>query len=459
MNKLEIKYFKAFKNELLIDIQNKNLLIYGENGAGKSSIYEALKVVFFRRNLEPNALTPEEQEQVRRDFWSKYNNSSSNRDFEIKVNDIDHQAFSTEPYQAFMISINETFVGEKIRYDFLLEKLYCDLEGKIFCLESYTDIQKTVNDILESFHEHVKIEIDNEDDFTIKIIDEARAIESKTEIKKYFNEAKINLIVLLLLFVSIEFVEKPTKKRILVLDDFITSLDIANRTFLLKFIFDKFSKFQIIVLTHNVNFYNLSMFLINEIFDPKNSWNFGNIYAFDNDNKFYFRNSNRKVEEIIKAYELNPQPIMQIGNEIRQTFEILLYEFSKLLMIGAVEDGKKILEYLGNKKIYFKRENKINRNATDLVEDLKITINSPNQHNLKERLISKIDSYDLNDLGNLKDILKKLTIYQKITMHPLSHGSIGQTSFSPKEIEMSLVVLKQFELYLDKLSEKDVSGI
>lgn len=456
MNKLEVKYFKAFKNELLIDFQSKNLLIYGENGAGKSSIYEALKVVFFRGKLEPNALTPEEQEQLRRDFWSKYNNKKANRDFEIKLNDVKHHDFLVEPYQVFMISINETFVEEKIRYDLLLEKLYCDLDDKNFCLESYIDIQNTVNDILASFNEHVKVEIDNEDDFTIKIIDEVRTIESKIEIKKYFNEAKINLIVLLLLFVSIEFVEKPRKKRILVLDDFITSLDIANRTFLMRFIFKKFSKFQVILFTHNVNFYNLSMFLINEIFDANDNWNFGNIYEFDNDNKLFLRNSVKRVKDIKTAYESNPQQIVQIGNEIRQKFEILLYEFSKILMIGAVEDSNLILENLeSSKNIYYKD----GKTAHDLIEELINILDGPYQNNLNHKLKTKINEYKQSDFTNLKQILKQLKLYRKVTMHPMSHGTIGQTTFTTKEVEESLKLLQIFEDRLREFVNKNVSGI
>ena len=46
IKKVELKYFK-FHKELPIDIDSKNFLIYGENGAGKSSIYEALYSNFY----------------------------------------------------------------------------------------------------------------------------------------------------------------------------------------------------------------------------------------------------------------------------------------------------------------------------------------------------------------------------------------------------------------------------
>lgn len=60
--KLEIERFKAFNEKIEMDIGDKNLAIYGENGAGKSSLYEALKIIFFKSRIEQsivNAPTPE----------------------------------------------------------------------------------------------------------------------------------------------------------------------------------------------------------------------------------------------------------------------------------------------------------------------------------------------------------------------------------------------------------------
>ena len=46
INKIEIDGFKAFPNNFSIDLPDgKNLLIYGENGSGKSSLYYALHVL------------------------------------------------------------------------------------------------------------------------------------------------------------------------------------------------------------------------------------------------------------------------------------------------------------------------------------------------------------------------------------------------------------------------------
>ena len=46
INKIHITGFKAFPNDFDLDLEGKHLLMYGENGSGKSSIYYALHCLF-----------------------------------------------------------------------------------------------------------------------------------------------------------------------------------------------------------------------------------------------------------------------------------------------------------------------------------------------------------------------------------------------------------------------------
>lgn len=46
INKIHITGFKAFPNDFELELEGKNLLMYGENGSGKSSIYYALHCMF-----------------------------------------------------------------------------------------------------------------------------------------------------------------------------------------------------------------------------------------------------------------------------------------------------------------------------------------------------------------------------------------------------------------------------
>ena len=52
IKEVELKYFKFHQNlNINFDLENdcKNMLIYGENGTGKSSIYEALYSNFYHQ--------------------------------------------------------------------------------------------------------------------------------------------------------------------------------------------------------------------------------------------------------------------------------------------------------------------------------------------------------------------------------------------------------------------------
>ena len=50
IQKIHIKYFKAYE-DFSIDFNKNNCLIYGENGTGKSSLYEALHSIFYYDNV------------------------------------------------------------------------------------------------------------------------------------------------------------------------------------------------------------------------------------------------------------------------------------------------------------------------------------------------------------------------------------------------------------------------
>ncbi|RUM70861.1 MAG: hypothetical protein DSZ07_01690 [Sulfurovum sp.] len=470
MKKLELINFKAHKKSddgktLQIDLTDSknNFLLYGDNGAGKSSIYEAIKIIFFKDRISeeiPSANTEEEQEQINSDFWSQYNNKISNENFEININDSSYLEFSIDDYQTFMFSLDELFIEDSIKLDNLLTKLYFNLNSDIdvFFSSNYQTIEDGVNSSLQSFRENIKIEIDKEDDYTIKVIDTHRNLESKVEIKKYFNEAKLNLITLLLIFESIKVSKDDALNKILVLDDFITSLDVANRTFLMQYIFDNFKDFQILLFTHNVYFYNLIMYLINDIYLKDNQlnkdrWTFANLYEIDNSHKLYIKGSVDRVSDIRMA--LSTSTIENTGNKIRQRFEVLLYEFSKLFMIGAVEDSKKILTRIAyGQNLYFKNK----KTAFDLIYELEEILDLDNPQNLQNRLKGKIQSYKQTGFRDIQDTVRKLKLYQKVTLHPMSHGTIGQSSFTMNEINESLDLLEKFETYINGLADKGVDG-
>ncbi len=451
--KIEIEKFKAFNNEITIDTQNKNFVLYGENGAGKSSIYEALRVVFFKNRLEqeiPTANTPEDQEAYNQDFWNKYNNQITNDNFVLKVNDTNYLNFDTSSYQVFMVSLSELKERDNLQLTELLDRYFFDISHiDEFCANNYSSLQSKVNQSLNEFNENITITIDNEDDFKIKIKDNQRNFERKVEIKRFFNEAKLNIVTLLLLFHSIILSEKEEDKiKLLILDDFITSLDVSNRTYILKFLFDNFSDFKLMIFTHNINFYNLILYFVKEIY-KKRDYKFANLYEINGSNKIFYKDEIDTVRKIRKKYKSDTTQLETIGNRIRQKFERLLYELSKALMVGSVEESKKIIERIADgKSIYFQNK----KDANDLVDEIDRIINLENPQDLQNSLQRKVNKYKSEEFQQLKQIIQDLKIYRKVTMNQMSHATdYGMTQFTTTEIERTLELLEKLEQIIKQI--------
>lgn len=461
MESLYLKNFKAYRDEFeKLNVNKKNFLLYGENGSGKSSLYEAIKITFFREKIAKNipiATTPEEQQTTTNSFWNSYKNNKATAPFEVSINDISYRDFDAIPYQPFMIAMDKLCIKGTLQLEELLTKIDVSIDDiGAFCSAHCSEIESTVNLKLAEFHEeNITIVIDNEDDYKIKIHDTVRNLEFKENVTHYFNEAKLNLIVLLLLLESIKKAQQSDKTKILVLDDFITSLDVSNRTFLMRYILEDFSEFQIFILTHNVYFYNLIMYLVNDIYKKNNDWIFANLYEIENKHKLYIKSGVETVTTIKTFYCKNSGDIESVGNKIRQRFEVLLYEFSKLLMVGAVEDSKKIMQRIENgQNIYFNNK----KTASDLIDELEELLNSDNPNNMQNRLIEKISHYKKDGFQDFQRIVRDLKLYQKVTLHPLSHGTMGQSAFTTTDLNQSLELLEKFESYIKDLIGSDVDG-
>lgn len=466
MNNLKIKGFKAFKDEVEIRLDEKNLLLYGENGAGKSSIFEAIKLTFFRDRLLSHltASTPEDEEQLKADFLSGFNNKIDNTSFYVNVNGDNYDSFQSDNYQVFMLSSQEISTIDKINLKDLLDNSFFKIEDlHNLEIEFFNLIQEEVNERLKDFNESVRIEIDEEDNYNFKIIDPTKSISYKSDLRKYFNEAKINLILILTLLTVFRLYRKDdsSTKRILVLDDFITSLDSSNRSFIIEYLFRYFGNTQVLILTHNITFYNLVMFRI-KLHKLESKWNFANVYEIGHCHRIYLKAEIERAKSISDAYTnlanaISPIDIDSIGNRIRKKFEVLLYEYSKLLMIGAVEDSKKIIErIMHGQSAYFKGKNST---ASDLVDEIDEIISDPQINNYCQKVKDKIAEFKLNEFSNFQATIKDLRLYQKLTLHTLSHGVEGMPSFTTKEIEQSLVLLQKFEDVLKGMVDDNIAVI
>lgn len=203
------------------------------------------------------------------------------------------------------------------------------------------------------------------------------------------------------------------------------------------------------------------MHVVHDIYKIKEKWEFANLFEINNKHNIYAKSQIETVRRISDdfshlAENCSEAEIESIGNRVRKKFETLLHEYSKLLMIGAIEDSKKILERLiNNKPIYFKKPN----TSSDLVDEIIVVLNDGNNQNIYQRIETKINNYKITNLANFQKIMKELKLYQKMTMHPMSHGATGMVSFTFKEVKASIDLLATMETYIKDMANNNTVSV
>jgi hypothetical protein len=278
----------------------------------------------------------------------------------------------------------------------------------------------------------------------------------------YFNEASIHLIRFLILMESINFVRNSHKHSFLVMDDCFNSLDATNRSFMMRYLFDVTKGMQIIIMTHNLSYYNLSSHILNTEHGDS-SWQKFLLCLVDGNYQFTIEKT-MSVDEIIykrkNGYYTNPT---QLGNIIRQQFEILTYRLATLCKIGVMEETKNLLERMCNPRqaVYLSVENDIKaKTAFDLVDEIYSNVTCGNYTKIEKRIKEKIESFRANDfLTPLRPALKELRLLQKIALHQASHGHEGLPPVVSKEFDVSLALLKKIESAISSVERVDISTI
>lgn len=286
MEKIEINKFKAFNARiaLILGPEKKNLLLYGENGSGKSSIFEAIKLIFYRErllyNIIPVGASEEQKKAEEENFYNSYRHRSVNSSIEIKVNNSDFQIFNATNYHCYMLShIDISYMSHKIEdgeirnidiinlRKILENHFFPEFDTEDFCDRYKNEVIIEVNNALENnFIETLRIGLEN-DDLDIFLEDESHHLRESDGLSTMFNEAKLHLVVTLLLLSSILKLEQnnPASHKLIVLDDIVNSLDSSNRKFMMKYFLSKFSDFQKIIFTHNIGFNNITEDIIKPV--------------------------------------------------------------------------------------------------------------------------------------------------------------------------------------------------
>ena len=531
IQKIHIKYFKAYE-DFSIDFNKNNCLIYGENGTGKSSLYEALHSIFYYDNVRNISKIKIEEDYKNRSFKNKdieiclnlddgktisiesdeinnndfvyFNNSGKkigdkvifpnfyfanekilNRlvkeNFYIAIKDTlsfyfkqfcsiadANEDSNYKPYHTESVfhefkdieALKRKILNENIKPENETEDLYIRriIESKIKQQNQYLKIilnkipRDKINSILkDNFKENISISFDFEgarlDDsdilkfiepnIKIKINDE----DYKGKLYHHFNEAKLKLISVAIYFAIAKQYEnsKPGGLKSLVLDDFLSSLDMANRKYIMQYILDEFKDYQKIILTHNLHFFNVIIKLL-KLNNVKSDWECKKLFIFDDKPEIYDHHTSyiSRAEEELKKANLDTA-----ANLLRKEFERICSEFEEALQIGKKEEMKIIIENLKNtSKIPFynayKNLIKILENFEDIIGKKCNSLATLQDYIKKQKdSILKFDKCKIKEI-KINDFIKN------ILLNPMSHYDIENECYE-KEFKDAIEQLKKLD--------------
>lgn len=485
INKIYLESFKAFGVPAEFRLEDdkgnhgKNLLAYGENGSGKSSLFEALRLFFYQdrmlESLKKEGAAEEVFEANKRNFLRDYNNRTIGVDFTLKINNQERAAFPLKSVACYLLGNEDVYLADKVQIiPWLQDRFMPAFDVNGFWRDKGEDLIKNVNKaIKDDFKE--RFTIASADSYTtLKIDDPTRGISPEKEYRRFLNEAKLHLVALLLFFETVKL-HKSTQgdkiHKVVVLDDIVTSLDATNRIFLVNYLARDFDDCQVILLTHNVSFFNLVNLRVgNKVDQNADKWVMYNICEMgDNTEVICFDDTDNAAkikDEYTTTAKTNPVLAADVaGNKIRKRFEAVMYEYAKLIQMNQFEDANVILARLidKHKPVFLKQKSKKEMLwSNDLLDEIVNVLGSTQSYADKVTTIrDSITAYKHNysDMKKMVDLLKEMKMFQKVVLHQLSHGTGARPTFTQTEIEHCLTLLSRFELMVNKFRNENVYGI
>lgn len=326
----------------------------------------------------------------------------------------------------------------------------------------YNMIVESVNDDLQEYFYFDQVKLNLLDATTGRCsLSNENIQEGKSErLNSYFNESILHVVRFVVLIECMKYFQKVGQPTLVLFDDCFNSLDAPNRTFMIKFMLSKLEDAQKIVLTHNTGFYNLFCYIYSNYSEESEKWIRYRLFKYDD--KHFFLDGHEKTTKEIKD-SLDNIPGNDIGNELRQRFEVLVYELSRLNNIGELQETRTLLDRLCKKDVpaYLYVENGKCKTVYDLVGEIYSNVTNGNSFQLAKRLKDKIDSYRNNAfLNQIQPWLVDLRLMQKVALHQASHGHEHINPSEPAEITYTLALLEKLERALNSVTyTEDVSSL
>ncbi len=323
INTIELHNYRAFYRTHTISVQGKSMLIYGENGSGKSSLYKAVEDFFAAANQSKHisanifdenspyvkvvmdtdeafeyqndstlpAPTPNflrdthcqnpfftyrrllrayltENEAKRPDIFSilietilpYHKNSESNRTFGEDWADINNALQLNASTNKYKQVINTTLPN----FNNGLEEFLQDLADK-------------TNDWLNRYFNHHVAFAFKKPTLNIQRIGSKKVFADKeitltstyfgasitSRYDEFLNEARLSSLALCMYLASLKILPEPQHYKMLFLDDIFIGLDMSNRIPLLRILQDNFSDFQIFLTTYDRHWFEVAKLHLN----------------------------------------------------------------------------------------------------------------------------------------------------------------------------------------------------
>ena len=480
MDTLQLDYFKAFPTPFELRPEGRNMLIYGENGAGKSSIAEALKLAFHHdrlfRKFARKGVNPSEEE-IR--FIRTYAHRGKGMECctSILIDGTSYDKLDLTSRHCAVITRdtilnNRRTAEEMLSYkpDTINFRQITTAANYVFwpenedtkTIEHLKEVVDEVNRLLETrFFESISIDIENLEMY-ICLKDKNTGLVASEDLHNYFNEAKINLVTILLILVTIkkEYARhaNPGSQMMLVMDDVVTSLDACNRSFLAEYLLDEFAGYQLILLTHNLGFNNTFIKMV-ELRDIAARWHTVTLYTRRDGPQAYEYNALRRSAEMLKDFDNRTVDKAALAIEARRRFEAVLIEFAKFTLLDARERANfhlKRLQREGTPFFLRMTKGKIIY-ADDLLSEILNVVKAEGKSAAAKLSIinSKIAALTPStEMQKAVSIIRRLNMYEKLFVHSVTHGGKPLSLIQDKELRAVIVLLCELEQSVDFLKHE-----
>ena len=465
ITKIEIKNFRAFYGAYQIDLHKagKNLLVYGENGSGKTSLYQALKR-FLESSEGGHQFKPYQnifnsddgyiKLHLRADAQSKQNTYEWSETVKDETNDqLLIQASRAEGFLDYKDLLETHYLHRENDvvnvFDLLVKTLLVNtvsrqtdrslaedwasiqppfprrsattqiagLEVRIADFNDelasrLTELQAKASEILHKFGYNVALDLNfqeivyNSDDKTLDnqeiLLTVAFFDRDIPEHHSFLNEAKLSAIAIAIYFSSI-LLQPESELKIIALDDVLIGLDMSNRLPVLDILDEYFSDYQLFLTTYDKAWY--------EIVKQRTSHD-GRWKAVE----FYFRQTDEYeipvyVEDkayLDKAGEyLDANDYKACAIYLRTAFEVMIEEFCEA-------EGLQIRYHRDRSKL----------NSRDFWQAI---------NNQKSNLLTP-------------PLIRDIELYRTRILNPLSHTTI--TNIPKKEIEDAIEAVERLKIAL-----------